>query len=181
MARSWLVIAAVALTPTSAVAVERQHHLGMAPAAAALYVDGVGARGLAGGSVQYAYGLSDAFNFHAEVGAYNALIGPRRSADAPRTQPASVMSGALGASYVIDILQWVPYLRLDGGAFRFAGGTLGQNQWRMGVSLGGGLDYQLQRNLAVGVLFKQTVFVTDTSTYPSLTTGALKFEWLWGY
>jgi len=58
---------------------------------------------------------------------------------------------AFGVGYVIDVLQWVPYILAHSGAYRLAGGTLRDPLIVPGLSLGGGLDYQVSPSIAIGV------------------------------
>ena len=50
-----------------------------------------------------------------------------------------------------------------------------------GASVGVGLDYQLNRQFAVGVAGRQHLMFTKLDTYPSYTTVLLRFEYMWGY
>lgn len=136
----------------------------------------------AGGAIHYAYGLSDQWNLTA-AGA-SAVVATDQRQDfpwSPRNRPATVDHGAIGASYVIDILRWVPYLGLQAGAYRLAGGTLTESLFLFGLSVSAGLDYQISRKIAVGLGARQHLMLGKLETYPSYTTFSLRLEYMWGY
>lgn len=175
--------AALVFSSGSARAVERQHHLGLAPALGMLTVANKSTLSVgAGGALHYAYGLTDQWNLSVE--ASSVIVAANQKQDfptAPRNRPASVDHAAVGLGYVIDILRWVPYLNAHGGLYRVAGGTLPEALWIPGLSLGLGLDYQLNRHFAVGVALREHFMLTKLADYASYTTGLLRFEYMWGY
>ena len=82
---------------------------------------------------------------------------------------------------MIDILRWVPYVGVQGGVYRFAGGTLPDPLFLPGLAVTAGLDYQISRSFAVGAGVRQHVMLGKLSLYPSYTTFVLRFEYMWGY
>jgi hypothetical protein len=170
-------LASVLLAAPDAHAIERQHHLGLAPALGILKVEGTSTASIGiGGGIHYAYGLTDQWNL--TIGASRVVVATDQ--DSPRT-PATVDNASLGAAYVIDILRWVPYIGVEGGVYRLAGGTLSEALFLPGLSAGAGIDYQLNRQLAVGVTGRQHFMLSKLETYPSYTTVLLRFEYMWGY
>ncbi len=100
----------------------------------------------------------------------------------PRNRPSTVDQASVGAAYVIDILRWVPYVGVQGGAYRLAGGEALANTLILpGFAIAAGLDYQLNRQLAIGIAGRQHFMVSKMDTYPSYTTALLRFEYMWGY
>lgn len=164
-------------------AIERQHHLGLGPALGVLEIqDKSTASAGFGGALHYAYGLTDQWNLTAS--ASSVVVAADQKQDqptSPRTRPATVDNLGVGAAYVIDILRWVPYLGVEAGAYRLAGGTVASSLFVPGASAGAGLDYQLNRDFAVGVAGRQHFILGKLSTYPSYTTVVLRFEYMWGY
>lgn len=167
----------------SAHAIERQHHLGLAPAFGMLTVANKSTLSVGGGgAIHYAYGLTDQWNLSVEASSVIVAANQKQDfATAPRNRPATVDHLGLGLGYVIDILRWVPYLNAHGGLYRVAGGTLPDPLWIPGVSLGLGLDYQINRHFAVGVALREHFMLTKLDDYASYTTGLLRFEYMWGY
>jgi hypothetical protein len=170
------------LASSPASAIERQHHLGLSPALGILQVDGksTSSTGL-GGALHYAYGLSDQWNLTVEASSVVVALNQTRLPETPRNRPAAVDNGAVGASYVIDILQWVPYIGLQGGVYRLAGGTLDEALILPGLAISGGIDYQISRRFAAGIGARQHFMISKLDTYPSYTTVLLRFEIMWGY
>ncbi|MBX3263872.1 MAG: outer membrane beta-barrel protein [Labilithrix sp.] len=171
------------LSAPDARAIERQHHVGVAPAIGSLRVDGksTASTGI-GGALHYAYGLSDQWNLSVEASSVVVAANQKQdSLESPRNRPATVDHGALGVHYVIDILRWVPYIGLNGGVYRLAGGTLDSALILPGLSIGAGVDYQLNRRFAVGLGVRQHLMISKMDTYPSYTTALLRFEYMWGY
>jgi opacity protein-like surface antigen len=161
------------LAPSEAQAYERQWHAGVS-LGYGLFGDG-GASGL-GGGLHLTYGLSDAFNAMAEVDA--------------TYHPGServLASGAVGASYVIDVLRWVPYVGLMAGVYEdiFTGpcpAPCSAVDTRFGLSVPVGLDYQLSRSVAVGVQGRYHLLLTGGSSgVTSALTAFARVEYLWGY
>ncbi len=166
-----------------AFAVERQHHIGLAPALAILAIADKSTASIgAGGQIHYAYGLNDQWNFMVE--ASSAIVAKDQKQDTPetpRTRPAAVDHLAVGVGYVIDILRWVPYLSVLGAGYRLDGGTLPNALILPGVNVGAGVDYQLTRHIAVGVGAREHFMISKLKTYPSYTTVLLRFEYMWGF
>jgi hypothetical protein len=173
----------VTLVAVPAEAIERQHHLGLAPALAILSIDKKSTNSVgAGGAIHYAYGLTDQFNLVVE--ASSAVVAAKQKQDfpySPKNRPATVDQLSAGVSYVIDIVQWVPYLGLQGGVYRLAGGTVPDSLFIPGIAVSLGIDYQLSRHVAVGIGGRQHLLLTKLDTYPSYTTVLLRFEYMWGY
>lgn len=173
----------MSLAAPEAHAIERQHHLGLGPALGILSIDGKSTASIGGGgAIHYAYGLSDQWNLTIEGSSVVVAANQKQDHDySPRNRPATVDNAGIGIAYVIDILRWVPYVGVQGGMYRLAGGTIDGSLFLPGLSIGVGLDYQLNRQFAVGVAGRQHFMVTKMDTYPSYTTAILRFEYMWGY
>ena len=165
-------VGAVALVVTaagSAHAYERQHHAGLGPELAILKVDDKSTLSVGAGlRAHYTYGLTDSFNLIAE-GA-SAIVATDQAQDTlktPHTRPAGVHGAAVGVAYVIDILQFVPYVgALAEGTFLTAG-SLDKSHFVGGASVVLGLDWQLNRSFTVGLAGRQHFLLSNMSTYPS--------------
>src|SRR4030095_1617221 len=80
-----------------------------------------------------------------------------------------LLSAAAGASYKIDIIEWVPYVALLAGVYTAtaepvsakAGGPSPFGRTEFGASLALGLDYLLSRNFALGAAVRYHVFFPD--------------------
>ncbi len=180
-AASLLVATVFSTVPSRAV--ERQHHLGLAPTFGALYIHEKSTTSIgAGGALHYTYGLTDQFNVGLEASSVIVAAQQRQDTpESPTNRPATVDHAALGLGYVLDILRWVPSGTVTAGAYRLAGGTLPSALVSPGVSIGIGLDYQFTRHFAVGVAGRQHFIVMKLDDYPSYTTLLLRTEWMWGY
>jgi hypothetical protein len=178
-----LAIAASVLAAAPAHAIERQHHLGLAPELAILSIKDKSTASVGGGgALYYAYGLTDQWNFTLELS--SAVVAAKQKQDfpdSPRTRPATVDHVTSGVSYVIDILQWVPYIGAEAGVYHLAGGTLPDPLFIPGLAVTFGLDYQATRHFAVGIGGREHFLLTKLSTYPSYTTVLLRLEYMWGY
>lgn len=160
-----------------AFAFERQWHVGVDGGYAALFE---GAASGFGGGAHAAYGLSDAFNAMIELDvthhpSASVTLGP---ANAEKTFSLdTVASGGAGLAYTIDIARAVPYVGVLA-----AGYYLGElSPMSPGGQLALGLDYQLERNWAVGAQVRlHTIFTADAGTIAYMTT-FLRFEYIWGF
>jgi hypothetical protein len=166
-----------------AAALEHQHHLGLDPSLALLKVGDKSSVSVGGGlGAHYTYGINDQFNFMAEVnGAIVATDQQQDTPTTPRTRPSSIGYASAGVGYVIDIIQYVPYIGLLAGGYQLSGGTLDSALYLPGLELAVGVDYQLSRSWAIGVAGRQHLLFTEVSTYPSYTTLMLRFEYMWGF
>ena len=177
------IIAVATAICTDAHAIERQHHIGLDPTLAMLKVDDKPTVSIGGGlGLHYTYGINDQFNFMAELnGSVVATDEEVETPTTPLTRPTNVAHATAGVGYVIDILQFVPYLGLLVGGYRLAGGTLQDPLILPGAEIALGLDYQLSRHWAIGLGLRQHLLFTKLSTYPSYSTLLLRFEYMWGY
>lgn len=167
---------------SAASAVEHQHHLGVGGGIALLKIDDKSTMSVGGsGRLHYAYGLSDAFNFVAE-GAYGIVaLDEEKGPTIPATRPASLGHVGAGATYVLDVIQWVPYVGALGTGYMLNGGSLDKARGVFGVALAAGLDYQVSRSFAVGGAVRQHLMLTAMSTYPTFTEAYLRVEFMWGW
>jgi hypothetical protein len=168
-------IAAALLAPRAAAAYERQWHAGASFGYAAVL--GSPAFHGFGGALHLTYGLTDAFNLMAETSFTYHPSGK-----------ALIAGGGVGAAYVVDILQWVPYVGAVVGAVDMANldpacGTNGApacHAPRVNLAVPFGLDYQITRSFALGAMGRFQVLLA--SGPPSFTLGAfLKAEYIWGF
>jgi opacity protein-like surface antigen len=155
-----------ATTSTNAWAFERQWHAGIDLGYANLFLAD-GSAGFGGGG-HLAYGLSDAFNAMLEL-------------DVTRHPGlgTTLLSGAVGAAYTLDVTQWVPYAGLLAGVYHLTG------DWAKtapGFQIALGLDYQFERHWAAGFQIRyHDVFAGDPVDRFSYTTIFLRAEYLWGF
>jgi len=178
-----LVCCAIGVLPREASALEHQHHLGLDPSLSMLKVGDKSTVSVGFGlGVHYTYGINDQFNFMAEVnGSRVAADQEQDTPTTPHTRPADIGYASAGVGYVIDIIQWVPYIGLLAGGYRLSGGTLDNALYLPGLELAVGLDYQLSRSWAIGVAGRQHLLFTELSTYPSYTNVMLRLEYMWGF
>ncbi|EYF00296.1 hypothetical protein [Chondromyces apiculatus] len=131
-----------------------------------------------GGRLHVAYGLTDAINALAEVDM--------------ATHPGGqffVFGASTGATYVVDILQWVPYVGLTLGAYDLVrtgecGGGEGNvpcHDGRFAIGVPFGLDYAITRDFAIGVAGKYAILLPSTEFPTSYFTAYARAEFLWGY
>ena len=166
-----------------AAAVENQHHIGLGPSLAILKIDDKSTVDVGAGlGLHYTYGLNDQINLMAE--ASSAIVAAKQGQDeptSPKTRPSEVDHVAFGVGYVIDVIRWVPYIGALGSIYRLSGGTLEKSLFIPGIELGVGIDYQLNRNWAIGLAGRQHMLLTKLSTYPTYTTALLRVEYMWGF
>jgi hypothetical protein len=84
--------------------------------------------------------------------------------------------GAVGAVYRFDVLQYVPYVEVSGGAVLLGGAPLDAGAHPL-LELGGGLDWLQDRDRSYGVEVRLGSFAGDTT----LLTIGLRATWRWGY
>lgn len=169
--------------PREARAIERQHHVGLDPSLALLKVDDKSTMSVGLGlGLHYTYGMSDQFNFMAEVNVARVAADQQQDLPtSPHTRPADIAHASAGVGYVLDVLRFVPYFGILLGGYRLSGGTLDSALVLPGASLAVGLDYQINRHWAVGLGGRQALLFTKASTYPSYTTVMLRLEYMWGF
>lgn len=180
-AAATLAIAATTLA-SPALAVEREHQLGVDLTASMLVVKDKSSPDTGGGlAAHWTYGVTDAFNLMVEGGWSLLALGEKvQSASTPRTRPAWAANADVGVAYVFDVMRWVPYVGLLGGGYALAGGTIQATKWLAGGVIALGVDYRFNRSLAAGVAVRQHM-LTDPGTYPSFTQAFLRLEYTWGW
>lgn len=170
------------LATRDARAIERQHHIGIAPTLGLLDVKEKSTLSLGGGgTAHYTYGLTDQFNLTVEGSSVFVAKQELDTPTTPRNRPAVVSNLSAGVGYVIDILQWVPYIGVQTGGYVLTGGTMPDPRFVWGASVQVGVDYQISREWAVGLGGRQHFLLTKLSTYPSYTTVLFRVEYMWGY
>jgi hypothetical protein len=170
------------LVPALATASERQHHLGLAPVGSLVKVRNHNVSTGIGATALYTYGLTDQLNLMAE--ASHSFLGLGQGGDTPAPpliRPGFLSTGAVGVSYVLDVLRWVPYAGILGSGNVMGGGTLPTAFFAPGAQVAAGLDYQFSRHLVAGVGFRQHFLLTKLKDYPSYSSLFVKIEWQWGY
>ncbi len=175
-------VAFAALVVTSLVgerrarAVEQQWHVGAGVGGSGLEVGDTMHLGV-GFGLDATYGLTDQFNLVAEV--QTSRLVPGSDPDVPHSRPSGLTSGAVGATYVLDVLRWVPYGGILLGGDLLSGGALPDAKGLATAQVALGLDYQLDRTWSVGVAAREHFYAT--STYSSFTTLFLRVEYAWGW
>jgi hypothetical protein len=173
-----IAVFATVLSPARrALAFERQWHVGVDGGYAVLFEDGVSGFG---GGAHAAYGLSDSFNAMLELdlthhpdAAFLVGAGDNKKAVSAET----IASGAAGIAYTIDVARAVPYIGLLAAGYRV--GDL--SPFSPGGQIALGLDYQLERNWAIGAQLRfHTIFTADAGAVAYATT-FLRLEYLWGF
>jgi hypothetical protein len=148
-------------------AFERQWHAGVDFGYANLFDEG--ASGFGGGA-HLTYGLTDAFNAMLEL---DVTHHPSRD--------ATVWSGVVGAAYTLDIARAVPYIGVLAGVYKLAGDPT-FSTFAPGVRGVAGLDYQLERNWAIGLeLSMQGIFAKNPIGAVPYATTFLTAEYIWGF
>jgi opacity protein-like surface antigen len=170
------------LAAPAARAFERQWHAGIDGGYASLFnensVSGFG------GGLHLGYGLSDVFNALLEL---DVTRHPGAGTDG-----VTMWSGGIGVAYTLDVARAVPYGGLLLGGYRvngqlctlspegdpLCGGPLNAP----GLQFVLGLDYQLERNWAIGVQLRfHTIFAADPVGVLAYGTTFLRVEYLWGF
>lgn len=153
-------------------AFEKQFHIGASFGYAALFGDST-ANGF-GGGLHFAYGLNDYVNLMAEV-----------DATAHPSPGLTIVSSGFGASYIVDVLRWVPWIGLEVGPaalvnFGSVCGSSCSTAFRLNGAIPFGLDYQVSRSFAIGVEGRFQLLLLNGS--PLETLGAFaRAEYVWGY
>ena len=166
------------VVPSSALAVEKEHHIGLTLGPSVLVTAD---KTLAGGGpgLTYSYGVSDAFNLIVEGGSSLLAVGAV-DAKTPHSRPRTLSSAAIGAAYVLDVLRWVPYGGVLMGGYVLGGGTMDKSLVLPGVELALGLDYKFNFAWSAGAGYRQHLFFTQMSAYPSYSTFFARVEYAWG-
>jgi hypothetical protein len=175
------------LAPSRADAYEHQWHAGLSLGYSML-ADPQALHGF-GGGLHLTYGLTDAFNLMliADVTGHPGKAGVVGSKDDPPRPDIVVLGGSAGVGYVIDILQWVPYVGVMAGGYDVwaldlcgAPDTRACHSGRLGLSAVGGLDYQINPSFAVGGAVRGTLLIGAVPVGGAVTAFA-RAEYIWGY
>jgi hypothetical protein len=127
-----------------------------------------------GGGAHLTYGVSDAFNLriHSDVTAFDL------------TDPgdwALIWNSGAGFEYVVDILQWVPYLGVTIGPVDVIDLQDSSHQLHFGLTIPVGLGYQFTRDFTLGGEFSyRMLFGAEGDPLYAMTVMA-RAEYVWGY
>ncbi len=147
-------------------AFERQWHAGVDVGYASLFGDH--SSGGVGAGAHVVYGISDAFDALLELD-----VSHHPSAS------TNVFSAGAGLAYTLDVARIVPYAGLLVAGYKLTdqlATTAPGGQFALGV------DYELDRHLAVGLEFRMhLIFATDPAGTLSYATTFARFEYLWGF
>ena len=163
-----LALAAAAVAPRAAAADEGESALSVGLSLATFSITDHDGQGGALG-LEYERGLSDAFWVRASAG--GALY---HGGDPDGASYAG--HAALGLTYVIDVLKYVPYLHAGIGAAALGGGEL-ETDIHPVAELGIGLDILARRGLSYGAFARLGSFLDDSS----FVTAGLRITWRWGF
>ncbi len=167
--------AAGLLSPGRAAAYEHQWHAGGSFGYDALFGDST-SHGF-GGGFHLAYGVNDSINLIAEI-----------DATAHPLARWTVVSGAIGAAYVLDVLQWVPWAGAEVGPAGLVsldpkcGLAIAEPcaTFRVNLAIPFGLDYQVSRSFSVGVAGRFQLLLLGSTPWETIGAFA-RAEYVWGY
>jgi len=170
-------VALLCLLPKRAHAFEREWHVGGGLGATAYphYYSVGPALGL-----NAAYGISDVFDLKLELlGSYH---GYTAGSHLP-TEHAAPFSAAVGLSYKLDVLQWIPYAAVLVGFQSISGRLPVGEPFRRDDVLAAlvlGLDYAMTRNFGLGASIRTDMLLSSPSTGEGFTP-MLRAEYHWGF
>ena len=168
------IIAAALALPRTALAYERQWHVGLDLNYSAIVVDPP-IQGI-GGGLHLAYGINDMFNIVAQADA------------AYHEGGLFAASGAAGVTNQLDVIEIVPYVGLMVGGYDFyatsapCGGAdqASCHQVLFGASIPFGLDYTITRSFILGASGRYH-FLVGPGGIVNMITAGVKAEYVWGY
>ncbi|APR99376.1 outer membrane beta-barrel protein [Pajaroellobacter abortibovis] len=136
---------------------------------------------LTGLHLHYAYGLNDALNLIIEGSTLAEVKESDEKKRAIDSSPASTTYLGGGVTYIIDILSWIPYVGGLVGGTCFTGKGTSYPTIQPHLQFAAGLDYQLERNWAVGLAFRYAFLFPATAPYSTLNNLFIRIEYLWGW
>lgn len=181
--------AAVALTAVDALAVERQWQVG-GGAGYAHVKRGDFSGSSVGPEFHLSYGLTDMFNVLVETSHTPVVL--RRTLSTGETETPSrtfaLQTAATGLAYTLDIVRIVPYAGVLVGGSRMSAGqrTIGAFRgtegldYRVDLVIAVGADYQVTRDLAVGLALRLHEMPGGGESQSS-TQAFLRAGYVWGW
>lgn len=167
------------LAAGSAGAVEREHQVGVDVGGMVESNQSPDVGASVGG--HYVYGLTDQFNLMGEAGWTFVAQGTNAPSVTPPHRPSGIWNADVGISYVLDILEWVPYAGVMVGADGLSGGSVRRETLLPDAVIAVGLDYRFTRTLALGVGLREHMFLTALPSYPSFTQVLIRAEYTFGW
>ena len=170
MAAALLIGAALVLTALPARAEQRELQLGLQPVYGLTYIDERQPSG-GGAGMHLSYGITDAVTVQLSGGATVHPLSELKD----RMLPAGTLltwQAGLSLVYALDIVRVVPFFEAGVGVLGVQVSTAKKvdNLLNLGVSLGLGADYLINRRWAVGVQVRYHAFLTDLSRLPLYLT-----------
>ncbi len=139
-----------------------------------------------GGGAHMTYGISDAFNLrvHSDVTGFDRRVFYDVTGveiTDPPSDWALVWNSGAGIEYVLDILQWVPYVGVTIGPVDVIDLEDESHQWHFGLTIPAGLGYQFTRDFTLGGEFSyRMLFGAEGDPLYAMTVQA-RAEYVWGY
>jgi len=124
-----------------------------------------------GGGLFFSYGISDAFNLRLQLDVTNFSLLDGRY--------ALLWNVSGGAEYVIDILDWVPYVGLMAGAVDTLVESEPHNPLPV-IEIPFGVGYRVLDNLTIGIEGRYRMFLAPNAASPSnnlFAFGTAAFVW----
>ncbi len=118
--------------------------------------------------IEYERGLSDAFWLR--LSATGAVL------DGGDDGTRYAGHAAVGLTYVVDVLKYVPYLHAGIGAVALGGGAV-DGELHPVAEIGVGLDVLARRGLSYGAFARLGSFLDDSA----FVTAGLRMTWRWGF
>lgn len=123
-----------------------------------------------------AYGISDMFDLRLE------LLASRHGEDSGES--LTIFSGAFGLAYKIDILEWIPYVGVLAGYYRFSGEPRPEFRNNAALSAILGLDYAWSRSFGTGAQLRYHGLLLEAPRSfqdAAYFTGTLRAEYRFGW
>ncbi len=174
---AWLVPLAFLASSQDARAAEGVKRIGIQGGFAGVTGEGSFAGG--GGGVSFGYSVTDAITIGASATATSNQV-------ADTGGRSWIFAQSIGATYALDVIQFVPYFGVYAGVYEMTGGGLPKTRVKGGAQLALGLDWVYSRSLTFGLELRAHALPQDFFDSPDnptafYATSFLKAEYTWGW
>ncbi len=132
-----------------------------------------------GGGLSFGYSITDSLMLAALATASSNQVTDKGGR-------SFVLSQAVGITYSLDVIQYVPWLGLFAGVYELGGGGLPSTQLKGGGQLAAGFDWVYSRTMTFGIELRAHALPGDflrspDNPTPFYATTFLKAEYTWGW
>jgi opacity protein-like surface antigen len=119
----------------------------------------------------YGFGVRAAYGLTWEI---TLVLEARYSKHIPTTKHGQMVAVLSGVEWALDVLRFVPFFSVESGAY-FAQDPAFGSTTDVGLALGIGVDYRVNRSFSVGLYGRYHLVASNVNKFPAYVDSGLRF------